>query len=69
MGGKKIDDVIGHVVWQPYLFLTQKPSKISERAEHIKAKLYKYDRLSTRNKKFFTYDVTGHMGSDDFFEE
>ena len=30
-------------------------------AEQIEAKLYRYDRLSLRNKKFSTYDNIGHM--------
>ena len=49
----KVDDVIGHVIGQPYCFFF-KPSKIffTEMAEQIEAKLYKYDRLSTRNKTF-----------------
>ena len=40
----------------------EKPSIIfSETAEEIVAKLYRYDRLSMRKKKFSTYDVIGHM--------
>ena len=49
---EKIDDFIGHVIRQPYrvlfCFLL---SKISEVAEQIEAKLYKYNRLSMRNKR------------------
>ena len=33
----------------------------SEMAEQIEAKLYRYDCLSVRSKKFSTYDVIGHM--------
>ena len=51
---KKIDDIIGHVIWQPYCLRKKinKPSKISEVAEHIEAKRYTYDHLSMRNKRF-----------------
>ena len=38
-----------------------KPSEIfSVRAEQIEAKLYRYDRLSMRDKKFSTHDVMSH---------
>ena len=30
-------------------------------AKQIEAKLYKYDRLSMRNKKVSLYDVIGHV--------
>ena len=52
---KKNDDFFGHVIRQPYcLKNNKKPSKIffSEVAEQIEAKLYKYDHLSMRNKRF-----------------
>ena len=62
VGGGGINDVISHVVRQPYFLNLQKPSKIpSETAGQIKGNLYKYNRLSMRNKKFATYDIIGHM--------
>ena len=49
------DDVIGHVIRQPYcfyFFLNLQKIFFSEVAEQIEAKLYKFDRLSMRNKRF-----------------
>jgi len=59
---KKFDDIIGHVVRQSLkkIFFKQNPSKYKnnpEIAEQIKAKLYRYDCPSMRNKKFSTFDV------------
>ena len=59
---KKYHEVIGHVIQQPYcLKKIFKPSKIifSEVAEQIEVKLYMYDRLSMRNKRFT--HIIGHM--------
>ena len=48
----KIDDVISHVVGQPYYLKKNKKLSniLSEMANQIEAKLYRYDRLSMRNK-------------------
>ena len=48
------DDVIGHVIRQPYcfyFFLNLQKIFFSEMAEKIEAKLYTNDHLSMRNKR------------------
>ena len=47
-------DVIGHVIQQSYCLKKQKKTSktFSEVAEQIEMKLYTYDRLSMRNKRF-----------------
>jgi len=50
------------VTWfDSHVVLNIKPSKIfSVMAEQIEAKLYSYDCLSIRNKKFSTFDIIDH---------
>ena len=56
------DDFIGHMIQKPYCSKKKNTSKtFSEMAEQIEVKLYTYDRLSMRNKRFTHYDVISHM--------
>jgi len=52
--GEKIDDVIGHVLLQPYFYFTSNLQK-SQTVEQIEAKLHRCDGQSMRNKKFSIY--------------